>query len=257
MLTGAWLAAAISIDVPALLNDEGYNGLCFAGTRSRRCNVARALLCVACLIWSVEAWGLEQTPVQADAHYRLEFQDDQIRVLRVAFGPHEKGVMRTHQNGVLVFLTADLQGHMPPSEVQWEPEGTREPRENLANTSFEAILVELLKPPTGQPPTLTILPVARGLSYPLARPTVTPLVDNAMVSVTKERFPGTARNGTLSALPTDTVFVYLSGGAVGGTSMNGPIRVRRGEADVLPAHTLHQVVNLGFDPIELIVIHLK
>jgi hypothetical protein len=57
--------------------------------------------------------------------------------------------------------------------------------------------------------------------------------------------------------PTDTVIVYLRSGDVGGTSLRGPSRVRRGEVDVLPPNTLHQFVNLGFDPIEFIVIYTK
>jgi hypothetical protein len=187
----------------------------------------------------------------------VEFQDDQIRVLRVALAPHEKGVMRTHPNDVLVFLTADLQGHVPPAEVQWEPGGTREPEENLANSSFEAILIELLKPPTGQPPTLTMLPMVAAPVYAISRPKVTRLIDNEWVSVSKERFPGAARGDNVSAVPTDTVTVYLSGGDVGGTSTRGAIRARRGEVDVLPANTLHQIANLGFDPIELVVIQAK
>jgi hypothetical protein len=220
--------------------------------------MVRTLLCAACLCWSVEAWSSGQDPVQADpTHYRVEFQDDSIRVLRVTLGPHEKGVMRTHPNEVLVFLTADLQGHMPPADARWEPGGTHEPEENLANTSFEAILVELLKLPTGQPPALTILPVVSGAYDAMSRPKVTRLIDNEWVSVSKERFPGIARGDSVSALPSDTVTVYLSGGEVGGTSLRGAIRAQRGDVDVLPAHTLHQVANLGFDPIEMIVIHAK
>jgi quercetin dioxygenase-like cupin family protein len=214
------------------------------------------VLSVACLCWSVGASGLGQDPVEADPRYRVEFQDDQVRVLRVTLGPGDTGVRRSRPDAVVVFLTADLQGHIARPEAQWEPAGD-EPEENLAKTSFAAIVVELLAPPSGQPPTLTILPFASGPLYGVSRPTVMPLIDNERVFVSRERFPGGARGDYLHALPTDTVIVYLRSGDVGGTSLRGPSHVRRGEVDVLPPNTLHQFVNLGFDPIEFIVIYTK
>ena len=220
--------------------------------------MVRTLLCVACLCWSIEGQSLAQDAVQTDsAHYRVVFQDDQVRVLRLTLGPHESGAVREHPNGVLVFLTADLQGHMPPAEVQWQPAGPRQPEENVTNTSFEAILVEFLQLPAGQSPTLTILSEWSGPLYPVDRPKITSLIDNEWVSVRKERFPGTTRDDNIVVFPADTVFVYLNGGDLAGTSTGGAIRARRGEVDVLPAHTLHRVENLGFDPVELIIIQPK
>jgi quercetin dioxygenase-like cupin family protein len=86
---------------------------------------------------------------------------------------------------------------------------------------------------------------------------VTRLFENDRVSVSKERFPGTARGDDFHAHPTDTVIVYLSGGEMDGTTGRAPSRARRGQVDVLPAYTLHRFTNLGFDPIEFIVIHPK
>ena len=96
--------------------------------------MVRTLL-VACLGWSVTAWSVGQDLAQLDPkHYRVEFADDQVRVWRVTLGPHEKGAMHSQPDGVLVFLTADLQGKMPGAEAQWEPAGplrTGEPRKHL------------------------------------------------------------------------------------------------------------------------------
>ena len=47
-----------------------------------------------------------QDPVKVDPkHYKLEFANDQVRVLRITYGPHEKSVMHEHPGSVVVFLT--------------------------------------------------------------------------------------------------------------------------------------------------------
>jgi quercetin dioxygenase-like cupin family protein len=45
-----------------------------------------------------------QDPVQVDSkHYKVEFENEQVRVLRITYGPHEKSVMHEHPNAVAVF----------------------------------------------------------------------------------------------------------------------------------------------------------
>jgi hypothetical protein len=39
------------------------------------------------------------------ARYKVDFENDQVRVVRLSFGPHEKGVMVAHPPRVLVTLT--------------------------------------------------------------------------------------------------------------------------------------------------------
>jgi beta-alanine degradation protein BauB len=49
---------------------------------------------------------MAQDPVQVDPkHYTVEFENAQVRVLRIRYGPHEKSVMHGHPAGVAVFLT--------------------------------------------------------------------------------------------------------------------------------------------------------
>ena len=48
--------------------------------------------------------------VTADpAHYKVEFENDKVRVVRIHYGPKEKSVMHSHPAGVVVFLS-DLDG---------------------------------------------------------------------------------------------------------------------------------------------------
>ncbi len=45
-------------------------------------------------------------PVKLDSkHYKVEFENDKVRVLRISYGPGEKSVMHDHPNAVAVFLT--------------------------------------------------------------------------------------------------------------------------------------------------------
>ncbi len=47
-----------------------------------------------------------QDAVAADSkHYTVEFENDQVRVLRVVYGPHEESVMHEHPASVGVYLT--------------------------------------------------------------------------------------------------------------------------------------------------------
>ena len=97
---------------------------------------------------------LAQDPVKVDAkHYKVEFENDQVRVLRITYGPGEKSVMHEHPDAVAVFL-ADAKGrfNLPDGTKQdfdnkkgtqlWTPAGKHQP-ENTGTAAFELILVEL------------------------------------------------------------------------------------------------------------------
>jgi len=51
-------------------------------------------------------------PLRVDPkHYSLEFENDQVRVLRVRFGPREKGVLHEHKlNHIVVYLNDQARG---------------------------------------------------------------------------------------------------------------------------------------------------
>jgi quercetin dioxygenase-like cupin family protein len=95
-----------------------------------------------------------QDPVKLDPkHYKVEFENDQVRVLRITYGPHEKSVMHDHPPNVAIFLTDaqarftlhDGQSVEPPMKaggVAWDPGGQHLP-ENTGDKPFEVILVEL------------------------------------------------------------------------------------------------------------------
>jgi quercetin dioxygenase-like cupin family protein len=86
-------------------------------------------------------------------HYKVVEENDQVRILKVHYGPHEKSVMHSHPNSVAVFL-ADGKGEFnypdgkkePMSwkagEARYTPAVTHQP-EDTGDKPLELILVEL------------------------------------------------------------------------------------------------------------------
>jgi quercetin dioxygenase-like cupin family protein len=95
-----------------------------------------------------------QDPVKVDPkHYKVEFENDSVRVLRITYPAHEKSVMHHHPNSVAVFLTDGQSRFTLPGgktqdapvkagAAQWTEAGEHLP-ENIGDKPFELILVEL------------------------------------------------------------------------------------------------------------------
>jgi hypothetical protein len=93
-------------------------------------------------------------PVKADPeHYKVDFENDKVRVLRVRFGPHEKSVMQEQPSLLEINLTiAHLlvtypdgrteNIHSKAGQVHLLPAAERQP-ENLSDFPYEAIAIEL------------------------------------------------------------------------------------------------------------------
>ena len=105
------------------------------------------VLSFCCVVYAQDA-------VKVDSkHYTVEFENDQVRVLRIKYGPHEKSIMHQHPNAVAIFMT-DANGRFSfpkdaaqdfmskAGQVQWTPATTHLP-ENTGDQPFEVILVEL------------------------------------------------------------------------------------------------------------------
>lgn len=88
-------------------------------------------------------------------HYKVEFENDQVKVLRITYGPGEKSKMHSHAEGVVVFLS-DGKGKFtfPDGKTQeenfksgvviWTDAITHQP-ENTGDEPFEVIQIELKK----------------------------------------------------------------------------------------------------------------
>jgi len=98
--------------------------------------------------------ALAQDPVKVDPkHYKVEFENASVRVLRVKIGPGEKSIMHQHPNAVAVFQSSGRGKFTFPDgkteerdivagQTLWTPATIHLP-ENIGSTEFEVILVEL------------------------------------------------------------------------------------------------------------------
>ena len=117
------------------------------------------LLAIGILALATPSAAGAQDAVKVDpAHYKVELENDQVRVLRITYGPHEKSVMHSHPASVAIFLTdGDVKFTFPDGktkdvpakarDVEWSSAETHLP-ENLSDKPFELILVELKASPS-------------------------------------------------------------------------------------------------------------
>ena len=98
--------------------------------------------------------SVAQDPTVVDTkHYKVMFENDQVRVLKITYGPKEKSVMHEHPNAVAVFLVdgqikfelADGKSQdaaVKAGQAMFTPGGKHLP-ENVGDKPFEVVLVEL------------------------------------------------------------------------------------------------------------------
>jgi quercetin dioxygenase-like cupin family protein len=190
------------------------------------------------------------------------WENDRMQVRRVTLAPGERLSGDSTGGSVIVFLTTDLDGRIPPAEAAWRDPGPVT-MENRGRARFEALVVDL-KASAPRPNGVTAPEVVR------ASATVAPSVSGGMyattmraqnvilndrISVTKERsgFPWSV--DPLHFHPQDSLVIYLRGGYIWPTTwFYGPDRVQRGDVRVLPGNVLHTAGNAGSDPLEFLLI---
>jgi len=109
--------------------------------------------------------ALAQDATKVDArHYKVEFQNSRVRIVRAHYGPHEKSVMHSHPDSVAIFQTDGRvkftfpngkteERDMKAGQALWTP-AVRHLPENLTDNDMEVILVEFKtrrKPATKKP----------------------------------------------------------------------------------------------------------
>jgi len=87
-------------------------------------------------------------------HYKVEFENDRVRVLHVTIGPHEKTPLHYHPEHVLIALTADRGRETREDGTASEGDNTKgagagnalvHAEENLSDTVMERYIVEFKK----------------------------------------------------------------------------------------------------------------
>ena len=122
--------------------------------------IAATLILASVMAYGVSALaqpagGGKADPVRVDTkHYKVEFENESVRVLRISYAPGEKSVMHYHPNAVAVYLTdAKTRMTTPDGKSQdmavkagaasWTAAGSHLPQNT--GDRLELILVELKK----------------------------------------------------------------------------------------------------------------
>jgi quercetin dioxygenase-like cupin family protein len=97
---------------------------------------------------------IAQDATKADPkHYKVEFENSRLRVLRVKYGPHEKSIMHSHPDAIAIFQTNGRikftypggkteERDMKAGTTLFTPAVKHQP-ENITDGDMEVILVEL------------------------------------------------------------------------------------------------------------------
>jgi len=122
--------------------------------------IAATLILAGVMAYGVSALaqpasGGKADPVKVDAkHYKVEFENENVRVLHISYAPGEKSVMHYHPNAVAVYLTDGKTKMTTPDgksqdmsvkagAATWTPAGSHLPQNT--GERLELILVELKK----------------------------------------------------------------------------------------------------------------
>ncbi len=95
----------------------------------------------------------QDAPKVDPIHYKIEFENDKVRVVRITYGPHEKSAIHTHAAGQIVCLTDGwfkvtqpdgriAEERMKAGQTGWGG-AEKHQMENLSDKPFQAILVEV------------------------------------------------------------------------------------------------------------------
>ena len=113
----------------------------------RLCSALLVCLGLAGVVWAQDAVKVDPK------HYTVITENDQVRILKVHYGPHEKSVMHSHPASAAVFLT-DGKGQFSfpggktqafnakAGDAQYEAAVTHLP-ENTSDSAMDVIVVEL------------------------------------------------------------------------------------------------------------------
>jgi hypothetical protein len=119
------------------------------------------LLAVGSALINAPALVRAQDPVKVDPkHYKVEFENHAVRILRINYGAGEKSVMHMHPESVAIFLTDQKATFTTPDgkttemdakagEVKNLPAGAHLPQ-NIGDKSMEIILVEIKAKPAAK-----------------------------------------------------------------------------------------------------------
>lgn len=115
-------------------------------------NSIKPVLIILFLAFCMQIHAQDATKIDPD-HYKVELDNDQVRVLRIKYKPGDESKMHSHPEGVAIFLTdhnaemktengkvMEMEGDA--GDVLWVDKAKHQPK-NVGKKPFELIQVEL------------------------------------------------------------------------------------------------------------------
>jgi quercetin dioxygenase-like cupin family protein len=108
-------------------------------------------------VFAFAAGAAAQDPVKADPkHYKVTFENENVRILRISVPPHEGAPMHSHPASVLIWITDSHiklthpdgkteEAFRPAGQTNWS-EAETHAGENIGETNSECVQVEFKKP---------------------------------------------------------------------------------------------------------------
>lgn len=223
----------------------------------------RAMLFTTLFTLAAVTCVISQDATQADAkHYKVEFENDQVRVLRVNYGPKERSIMHYHPEGLAIALTATQtkftladgkteERGFKAGQTLWTPAGTHLP-ENLGGKAFEVILIELKDGSNGGAmPAASDDPIKVDAKYHKLE------FENDRVRVMRGTVP--AKQKTAMHAHPGNIVIFLNGGRVRSILADGKTEEAEAKNGQVAwrGPVKHVSENLSDKPIEVIVVELK
>lgn len=195
------------------------------------------------------------------AHYKTEFENDRVRIVRITYGPNEGSVMHYHPDNVAVFLTDNtaemtlpggdtVEISLKAGQAMFEAAGEHLPK-NTSDQPLEVVLVELKD--AGSPPSAAAGPDPTQVDADH----YTTEFDNDRVRVVRIAY-GPGEESVMHYHP-DSVAVFLTDHRVQMTGPDGEtsqIGASAGEAIFMPAGQ-HLPKNISESAWELLLVELK
>jgi quercetin dioxygenase-like cupin family protein len=222
-------------------------------------HMRRVLLVTFLLMTAPVAFA--QDPVKVDPkHYTVMLDNDQVRVLKIRYGPKEKSVMHEHPAGVVVFITnskvkftlpdgSKVDGGGKAGDVQAADAGKHLPQ-NVGSAAMQGILVELKGGAMGSGKValdpVTVDPTRHKV-----------VLENDRVRVLRVNLK--AHDKTKQHEHPNGVAIYLTDTKAKFTLADGKTRVGGGKRGGVTwaAAEKHSVENMGAKPAEIILVELK
>ncbi|MBV9506385.1 MAG: hypothetical protein JO323_15410 [Acidobacteriia bacterium] len=210
-------------------------------------------------------------PLVADPqHYKLEFENQWVKVVRETMGPHEKMPMHEHTApGALIILMTDRNNRLTSKsgasetprnhagEIQWAGPSVHK-SENLNDAPFEAIRIEPKQLPPGVSP--KPLPPEKDDATILDPETYHVEFENEYVRAIRVNIPPNEKGKMHKHPATRAVVVYLTDQNMRQTLADGKTRenhYKAGQVRWVGPDVAHQDQNLSGMPSKLIRVELK